>query len=293
MTDTTQAKAAPGLLVTPVQLADRLRDDELAGREPPLLIDGRPAESFATGHVPGSVHVDLWGVSLIDTDPAPLRAFLWMIHHVLAQRGVREDRPVVLIDQQSGLRAARAFWFLEFFGHRHVSVLDGGVDAWVRAGLPLSTATEPAVAAAWTEDHRPEVLATWRDVLDRVQARDALPLDSVPVDTVLLDTRSRDEYTGRMVRARRGGTIPGSVHIEWTRNLAPDGTFLPPSELRALYEGGGVTSDREVITYCQGAYRAAHSYLALRLLGYPRVRVYLGSWKEWGDREETPVEIPR
>jgi thiosulfate/3-mercaptopyruvate sulfurtransferase len=82
------------------------------------------------------------------------------------------------------------------------------------------------------------------------------------------------------------------VHIEWTRNLDALGAFRPAGELRAMYTEADVTPDREVITYCQGAYRAAHSYLTLRLLGYPRVRVYLGSWKEWGDREETPVEIP-
>lgn len=102
----------PELLVTPAELADTLRQAELAGRDAPLLLDGRPADAFARGQIAGSVHVDLWGVSLTDTDPAPLRAFLWMIHHVLAQRGLHGERAVVLIDQQSGLRAARAFWFL-------------------------------------------------------------------------------------------------------------------------------------------------------------------------------------
>ncbi|MCU0256889.1 MAG: sulfurtransferase [Vicinamibacterales bacterium] len=277
------AYAHPELLVTPAALADRLRADELEDREPPLLLDGRPAERYATGHIAGAVHVDLWGVSLIDTDPAPLRAFLWMIHHVLALRGVREERPVVLVDQQSGLRAARAFWFLEFFGHRQVSVLDGGIDAWTRAGLPLTSAAEPPLASDWVDRQRWELLASWQDVSNRLDERAA----------ILLDTRTDDEYAGRLVRARRGGAIPGAVHVEWTRNLTPEGTFLPAADLRALYESAGVTPDREVITYCQGAYRAAHSYLALRLLGYPRVRVYLGSWKEWGDRDETPVEIPQ
>jgi thiosulfate/3-mercaptopyruvate sulfurtransferase len=83
------------------------------------------------------------------------------------------------------------------------------------------------------------------------------------------------------------------VHIEWTRNLAPAGDFKPASELKKMYEDAGVTPDREVITYCQGGYRAAHSYLALRLLGYPRVRMYIGSWKEWGDRADLPIELPK
>jgi thiosulfate/3-mercaptopyruvate sulfurtransferase len=107
---------------------------------------------------------------------------------------------------------------------------------------------------------------------------------------VIIDTRSDGEYCGTTVRAKRGGAIPGAVHIEWTRNLEPDGRFKPAGELRHMYVNAGVTPDREVITYCQGGYRAAHTYLALRLLGYPRVRTYLGSWKEWGDREDLPIE---
>jgi thiosulfate/3-mercaptopyruvate sulfurtransferase len=111
--------------------------------------------------------------------------------------------------------------------------------------------------------------------------------------SVILDTRSDGEYCGTTVRAKRGGAVPGAVHIEWTQNLGSDGAFKPAEELREMYERAGVTPDREVLTYCQGGYRAAHSYLALRLLGYPRVRTYVGSWKEWGDREELPIEVPK
>ena len=94
------------------------------------------------------------------------------------------------------------------------------------------------------------------------------------------------------MRAARGGAIPGAVHLEWKNSLGPDGAFKPAGELSAMFARAGVTPDKEVVPYCQGAYRAAHSYLALRLLGFPRVRNYLGSWKEWGDRTELPIEVP-
>ena len=280
MPDSVRAKgyAEPRLLVSPVELSERLGE---AGA--PTLLDLRPAEEFAAGHLPLAVHLDLFGVSLTDTNPAPLDSFLWMIAHLLVSRGVSADSPVVVYDDRSGMRAARALWFLEFFGHSDARMLDGGYRAWSRGGLPVSTDAVAPTKGSWVVGRVDETLATWRDVYDR------LGLD----DAVMLDTRSDGEYDATNVRAKRGGAVPGAVHIEWTRNLGEDGAFKPADELRAMYEGQGVTSDKEVISYCQGGYRAAHSYVALRLLGYPRVRNYLGSWKEWGDREDLPIEQPR
>ena len=253
------------------------------GGKRPLVLDLRPPEAYTAGHLPGAIHLDLWGLSLIDTDPAPLKAFMWMIEHVLAMHGIDAATPVVVYDEQSGIRAARAFWFLEYFGHPSVRVLDGGYGAWTRAGLPVTRDAAPPPKSEWTGTRQASTIATWRDV------RDVLG----HAGTVILDTRSDGEYCGTTVRAKRGGAIPEAVHIEWTRNLTPEGEFKPAAELSAMYEAAGVTPDREVITYCQGGYRAAHSYLALRLLGYPRVRNYIGSWKEWGDREDLPIEVPQ
>lgn len=255
--------------------------DELHAALPgPLLIDVRPAEQFSAGHLPGAVHLDLWGVSLIDTSDAPLRAFMWMIGHLFSLRGVTPERPVVVYEQDSGMRAARAFWFLEYLRHPDVRVLDGGVGAWERAGFAMTQETEAPSPSEWHGDPDESKLATWNQVFERLGRP----------ETAMLDARSDAEYYGEMVRAKRGGAIPGAVHIEWKNNLGPDGRFKSAQELRSMYEAAGVTPDREVISYCQGGYRAAHAYLALRILGFPRVRNYTGSWKEWGDRVDLPAE---
>jgi thiosulfate/3-mercaptopyruvate sulfurtransferase len=271
--------ANPQLVLSPKELAPML---EAAAAPRPLLLDLRPPEAYAAGHIPTAIHLDLWGVSLIDTDPAPLKAFMWMIEHVLAVHGVDATTPVVVYDEQSGVRAARAFWFLEYFGHPSVRLLDGGFNAWAAAGLPVTQDAAPPPKSEWIGTRSERTLATWKDVKNAIGR----------ADTVILDTRSDAEHEGSLIRARRGGAVPGAAHIEWTRNLAGSGEFKPAEELKKMYADAGVTPDREVITYCQGGYRAANSYLALRLLGYPRVRMYIGSWKEWGDREDLPVELP-
>jgi thiosulfate/3-mercaptopyruvate sulfurtransferase len=288
------------LLIAPAELAERLGVSDRVPRPQSLvpaisgtvqIIDTRPAQDFAHGRIPGAIHLDLWALSLNNTDPAPLQSFLWMIAHLLSTRGIDPSRAAVVYDETSNVRAARVFWFLEYFGHPDARMLDGGFAAWQRANLPVETSSQPTKTTSqsktneWPEhvEGRADRLAVWCDVKDRIGASNA----------VILDTRSDAEYYGEIARAKRAGAVPGAVHVEWTRNLTEAGAFKPEAELRAMYERAGVTPEREVVAYCQGGYRAAHGYLALRLLGYPRVRNYIGSWKEWGDREDLPIEIPK
>ena len=266
----------PELLTTPEELKEKLGKADL------IVIDTRQAELFAQGHIPGAIHFDLFGISLIDTSPAPLKAFMSMMAHLFELRGVNLDTEVVFYEENSGMKAARGLWFLEYFGHERVSVLDGGLQAWKKGGYPVTTEAVPPRATHFNVAEKRNLLATYEDVLSSLKDK----------RVSIVDTRSDDEYMGRNIRAARGGAIPGAVHLEWTRNLDADGRFKPEADLRQMYENLGVTPDKEAIPYCQGGYRAAHTYLALRLIGFPKVRNYLGSWKEWGDRLDLPIEKP-
>ncbi len=269
--------ANPRLLIAP----DELR--RLIGESGVHLLDCRPTEAYVAGHLPGAVPADLYGLNLCDSDPGPLRAFLWMMEYLFGIKGIDQRQTVVLYDDTTDWRVARTWWLLDYFGHDNARVLNGGFQAWVRAGLPLSRDPVAPTRTVFVPKPHPKRLASYRDVLDRL---------GTP-GTTLVDTRNRLEYLGRDVQAARGGAIPGAVWIDYLQNMNERGEFKSADALERMYASAGVDRDKEVITYCQGGYRGAHAYLALRLLGYPRVRNYVGAWKEWGDRLELPIEIPR
>ena len=256
------------------------------------LVDLRPAEDFALGHIEGSKHLDIYGVSLNDSSEGPLSAFLSIFQTLFGTRGVSQARPVVIYDHETGERAARAVWLLAVLGHSDVRILDGGTQAWTAAGnrlvrlteapLPVDPTKAPPTPPPYKGTPNLELLATRFDVHRAIDDG----------QTVIVDVRRESEYRGMEKRARRAGTIPGAVHIFWRDHLGDKGAFRAPSEIRDLYVSKGVTPDKTIIPVCHGGYRSANTFLALKSLGYPRVRNYVASWAEWGNRDDSKVVVP-
>ena len=253
------------------------------------LLDLRPAEDFAVGHIAGSRHVDIYGISLMDTSEAPLAAFLGIFQVLFGARGVSLEKPVVVYDHESGERAARAVWMLAVLGHPDVKILDGGAQAWYAAGhdlvqlagapAPVDPAKAPPTPPPFKAALNLDFLATRFDVHDAIDDTDA----------VIVDVRRESEYRGTEKRARRAGTIPGAVHAFWREHLDASGSYRTAGEIRALYAAKGITPDKSIIAVCHGGYRSANTFIALKLLGYPRVRNYVGSWGEWGNRDDSRI----
>ncbi|MBF6558940.1 MAG: sulfurtransferase [Candidatus Binataceae bacterium] len=245
-----------------------------------ILIDTRAPADYWAGHLAGARHFDPFPFHHSDTGEAGLREFRGQLEWIFSALGIVPGATAVFYENDSGMRATRAAWMLEYAGHPGVRMLDGGLQC--AGGAQLTTAVVAHAYAQFKAAPREEAIAGYPYIVERLGRP----------DVQIFDVRSDEEYFGERIRARRGGAIAGAIHRDWTHNLTPEGRFKPAAQLRAEFVALGLDPQNEVVPYCQGGYRSANAWVALRLAGYARVRNYLGSWGEWGNRDELPIDHP-
>lgn len=266
------------LIIEPEQL------EPLLGEEHLRIIDLSRREQYAHLHLPGALHLD-YGLIVRGQRPAPgLLPDPALLARVLGALGLQRQHHVVALDDEGGGKAARLLWTLDVIGHPHWSLLNGGMHAWANEGHQVEGRAVQPTPGDYPVTYGDDPVAT----LDWI--RDHLGDDDVRI----LDARTAEEYHGAKAFAARAGHIPGAANLDWmlTMDRERNLRFRPEAELRELLAERGLTPDKQIVCHCQTHHRSSHSYVMLRALGYPRVKGYPGSWSEWGNAADTPVEAP-
>lgn len=252
----------PGLLVSASWLEEYLNASDLR------VVDVRPADAFAEGHIPGATQVDLAALGMTVDSVQGMLIGPEAFSAIMGQLGIDDDMAVVLYDSNWGMPAARVLWALAYYGHSNAAVLNGGWDRWEEEGRPIDKTITLPTPTHFTANPTPSLIAE----LPWLQSH----LDDPNI--VLIDTRTPNEYAA--------GHLPNAINWDWMNGVPVEGwdTVRPAGELAAELGALGITPDKEIITYCRSGARASHTHLLLRSLGYPRVRNYDGSWLEWSAR---------
>lgn len=261
------------LLIEPQQLQQHLQDPDL------LIIDLCAVDRYFNGHISGAVHVS--PQELVSGEP-PAKGQIAPLHELqeLFQRlGLTPSTHVVVYDDEGGGWAGRFIWTLDAIGHQRYSYLNGGIHAWVKEGLPLTSKIIEPQPVPQTLHLDPNVVIEVEDILPQLQ----------DPDFVIWDARTAEEYRGEKVLAHRGGHIPGAIHCEWTEMMDPDNALRIRSDATERLAALGLTDQRKIVTHCQSHHRSGFTYLLGKILGFD-IKGYHGSWSEWGNRTDTPIE---
>ncbi len=274
---------AKPVLVSTEWVAEHAGDEDLVIAE----VDENP-DLYDEGHIPGAVKLH-WRDDLqdpLERDVVDRQTF----ERLLGERGIGNSTTVVLYGDKNNWFAAYAYWYLKVYGHDDVRILDGGRQKWIDEGRDLTTDVPSPARNEYRAEERDESIRAYRD-----QVREWIGAS----ERALVDVRSPGEFAGDLIAppgyeqegAQRGGHIPSAVSIPWASAVRDDGTFKSADELRALYGDKGVTAEKEVTAYCRIGERSAHTWFVLReLLGFDAVRNYDGSWTEWGNLVDVPIE---
>lgn len=257
------------MLIGTIKLESELNDPDL------LLIDTRSYKEYIEGHIPGAVNLDLFAFHWIDTSKQGIESFNIQTQKILSFVGVSNSKKVVFYDDISGMLAARGVWLLMYFSHPKVMMLDGGIKKWKNENLPLELKSNIYKPSNFSGKINSNIIAGYEYIKENLNR------------LKIIDARTAEEYDGTIVRAAQPGHIPNSTNIDWKNNITDNGILKTDEELSKLYD---IPKDTQIVTYCQGAYRAANTFFALKKIGFQNVKVYLGSWGEWGNNLELPVE---
>ena len=274
---------AKPVLVTTDWLAEHLNDPNVVVAE----VDENP-DVYDAGHIRGAVKLH-WREDLqdpIERDLVEKDDF----ERLMSSRGIGNDTTLVLYGDKNNWFAAYAYWYVKIYGHEDARILDGGRQKWIDEQRELTTDEPTVEAATYAAQERDESIRTYRDAVRKTIGADG---------QALVDVRSPQEFSGDLVAppgyeqegAQRGGHIPSAESIPWAQAVRDDGTFKSAADLRELYTARGVTEEKSVTAYCRIGERSAHTWFVLReLLGYEDVKNYDGSWTEWGNLVDVPIE---
>ncbi len=276
---------AKEVLVETDWVAERLSDPAVK-----LVEVDVDTEAYDEGHAPGAISWN-WTTELQD----PVRRDILdkeQIEALLSRSGISNDDLIVLYGDNNNWFAAYAYWQLKLYGHEQVKLMNGGRKKWLAEDRPVTTDVPTPTPATYQAKEADKSL--------RVHVQDILPLLGQS-NVGLVDVRSPQEFSGEVLAppglsetAQRAGHIPGAANIPWSQAVNEDGTFKSAEELQQLYANKGITSDKEIVTYCRIGERSSHSWFVLQeLLGFPKVRNYDGSWTEWGSMVGVPIENPQ